>query len=268
MLLDAEARRARAADLDSQTGSAMVREYAQIGAAARQQVPARRGWRPPGLIYDDNPDMRAPWVQPIFTHAGPDTLVLNVGGGPRRYGAADVNLNIAGFHNVDLVADAHAIPLLDSSVDSVVCNAVLEHVRNPEQVVAEMVRVLRPGGLLYAEVPFIFFFHGYPSDYRRYTSEGMRQLFSALTDVRLSQSGGPMSALLQTANIVFEDMLPARPRWLRKAFNGSFRLLTFPLKHLDRRWIWRPELTRVACGYRVLGRKPAALPAAGAAHGA
>jgi SAM-dependent methyltransferase len=256
ILLNGSGAQMREAELGTDTGAAMVREYAQAGAAATG--PVRRGWRPPQLIWDDNPDMKAGFVRRIFDHAGPATVVLNVGGGPRRYGANDVNLNISGFHNVDLIADAHDIPLLSNSVDSIVCNAVLEHVRYPERVVEEMVRVLKPGGLLYAEVPFIFFFHGYPSDYRRYTYEGMRLLFGALGELEVSLSGGPMSALLQTANIVFEDMLPAQPRIVRKAFNGAFRLFTFPLKYLDRMWRDKPQAPRVACGYRVLGRKPAA----------
>jgi SAM-dependent methyltransferase len=247
----------RDAELGSVTGAAMVREYTSIEvveAAAPHRGLLER-LRPPGLIYDDNPDMQAPWVRRIFDHVGPETLVLNVGGGPRRYGVADINLNISKFPNVDLVADAHEIPLLSASVDSVICNAVLEHVRSPERVVEELLRVLKPGGLLYAEVPFIFFFHGYPSDYRRYTYEGMRLLFGDLDALEVSLSGGPMSALLQTANIVLEDMLPERARLTRKAFNGTFRLLTFPLKYLDRLWTHRPDKPRVACGYRVLGRK-------------
>lgn len=45
-----------------------------------------------------------------------------------------------------LVADAHAVPLADSCVDGVVIQAVLEHVLDPQRVVEEIVRVLKPGG--------------------------------------------------------------------------------------------------------------------------
>lgn len=247
----------RERELGSATGSAMVGEY------EAQRTPRKDRWswlRPPGLILDPNPDMRAAHTLPIFEHAGPDTLVLNVGGGPRRYMPNDIALNIAPFINVDLVADAHEIPLRDGSVDSVICNAVLEHVYSPERVVAEMVRVLKPGGMLYAEVPFMFFFHGYPNDFRRYTREGMRRLFGALDPLEIGLSGGPMSALLQTSNIVLQGFVPERPAVLRKGFNGLFRWLLFPLKYLDLWLAKQPDAHLAACGFYVIGRKPADKP--------
>lgn len=45
------------------------------------------------------------------------------------------------------------LPLPDASVDLIVCHTVLEHVRDPRQVVAEMFRVLRPGGMVHLELP-------------------------------------------------------------------------------------------------------------------
>lgn len=44
------------------------------------------------------------------------------------------------------VADAHALPLADGEADLVICQHVLAHVRDPQQVLAEMVRITRPGG--------------------------------------------------------------------------------------------------------------------------
>jgi SAM-dependent methyltransferase len=42
--------------------------------------------------------------------------------------------------------DAHALPFADASFDGLFCLQVLEHVRDPKQVVKEMSRVLKPGG--------------------------------------------------------------------------------------------------------------------------
>lgn len=47
-----------------------------------------------------------------------------------------------------LVADAAELPLPDSSVDFVLLRYVLQHVPRPEQVLAETLRVLRPGGVV------------------------------------------------------------------------------------------------------------------------
>jgi len=47
-----------------------------------------------------------------------------------------------------LVADAHALPFKDESVDYVLSLAVLEHLRNPFNAGQEMFRVLRRGAML------------------------------------------------------------------------------------------------------------------------
>jgi 2-polyprenyl-6-hydroxyphenyl methylase/3-demethylubiquinone-9 3-methyltransferase len=53
-----------------------------------------------------------------------------------------------------VAADAARLPLAPASFDVVVLSAILEHVLEPEAVVAECARVLRPGGCLVAYVPW------------------------------------------------------------------------------------------------------------------
>jgi len=48
--------------------------------------------------------------------------------------------------------DALALPFHDGAFDLVLSGGLLEHFREPEPVLAEMVRVLRPGGTFYADV--------------------------------------------------------------------------------------------------------------------
>jgi ubiquinone/menaquinone biosynthesis C-methylase UbiE len=45
------------------------------------------------------------------------------------------------------------IPLEDSSLDAVICSEVLEHVESPEESIIEMIRVLKPGGIIALSVP-------------------------------------------------------------------------------------------------------------------
>jgi uncharacterized protein YbaR (Trm112 family) len=259
-LLSTSSQRLKADVLDTPSGEAMVAEYRQMDPVSTGK--ARQRWyqalKPPQCLLHTNPDLDAPHTRPIFDHRGPDTLVLNVGGGPHRYRDNEITLNLEAFLNVDVVGDAHNLPLRSASVDSVICNAVLEHVRDADRVVSEMLRVVRPGGYVYAEVPFIFFFHGYPSDYRRFTREGLRQLFSQLPDASIGIAAGPMSALLLSGNAVLQMMIPSRLPLLRKAVNGAYRLLTFPLKYLDLLLNRSPEADIFAVGFYVLGRKPGA----------
>jgi SAM-dependent methyltransferase len=46
-------------------------------------------------------------------------------------------------------ADSERMPLAEASVDVVICNHVYEHVVDPERLLAELRRVVRPEGLLY-----------------------------------------------------------------------------------------------------------------------
>ena len=50
-------------------------------------------------------------------------------------------------------ADIVSIPLLDSSLDAVICSEVLEHVNSPQESIKELIRVLKPGGVLALSVP-------------------------------------------------------------------------------------------------------------------
>ena len=45
-----------------------------------------------------------------------------------------------------MVGNAESLPLGDESQDFAVCNSILEHVLDPDRVLSEVARVLRPGG--------------------------------------------------------------------------------------------------------------------------
>lgn len=50
-------------------------------------------------------------------------------------------------------ADAAALPFADGSVDTIIMNDAMEHVAKPEAVLAETMRILRPGGRLFVNFP-------------------------------------------------------------------------------------------------------------------
>ena len=51
------------------------------------------------------------------------------------------------------VSDINNMPFQDGSYDSVICSEVLEHVPAPEESIKELIRVLKPGGVLALSVP-------------------------------------------------------------------------------------------------------------------
>ena len=82
-------------------------------------------------------------------------------------------------YHPDIIGDIHDIPLADETKEAILCLAVLEHVKNPFTAMAEMHRVLKPGGKLLIYVPFLYYYHahsGYYKDYWRYTHDGLEEL--------------------------------------------------------------------------------------------
>ena len=71
---------------------------------------------------------------------------------PYSVRAVRENLRRSGKTGDALFGDALALPFADGSFDVVLSGGLLEHFREPGAVVREMARVLRPGGLLYADI--------------------------------------------------------------------------------------------------------------------
>jgi SAM-dependent methyltransferase len=91
-------------------------------------------------------------------------IVLVIGGGTIGSGADElyndrsielVGTDVYASPHTALVADAHKLPFEDGVFDGVWVQAVLEHVLEPATAVAEIYRVLRREGLVYAETPFM-----------------------------------------------------------------------------------------------------------------
>ncbi|MEA2338063.1 MAG: hypothetical protein QOE82_2070 [Thermoanaerobaculia bacterium] len=78
-----------------------------------------------------------------------------------------------------VIGPLEVMPFADESFDSVLCNAVLEHVRDAELAIRELTRVVRKGGHLVVAVPFLQPYHACPGDFRRYTADGLAQLGKA-----------------------------------------------------------------------------------------
>lgn len=76
----------------------------------------------------------------------------------------------------DIFYDGKTIPVQDHSYDGILSTQTLEHVPNPDVIVAEWARVLKDGGMLLITMPFMWPEHEMPYDYQRYSSGGLRFL--------------------------------------------------------------------------------------------
>jgi SAM-dependent methyltransferase len=149
-----------------------------------------------------------------------------------------VNLDVAPAVGVDIVANASRLPFLDSSCDLIACLALLEHVSDPDQVVREIHRVLKPAGEAQVVVPFCHPYHAYPADYSRFSRENLQRLFSDFRDVDIGIRTGPTTTMLTFLTYYLKLILPVHcPNRLRRTANrlivGGAGWLMFPLKYLD-----------------------------------
>jgi len=88
-----------------------------------------------------------------------------------------IGLDIVPGPNVDVVAEEFRYPFPDMTFDAVVSGCTMEHVTAIWDWVPELVRLLKPGGLLAIVTHTRFYEHRYPLDCWRVLTDGMRYLF-------------------------------------------------------------------------------------------
>lgn len=184
--------------------------------------------------------------------------VLNIGAGGEigellaELGVKAVSVDIDPDRRPDIMASAEDLKMLaDASVDAVFCIEVLEHVRVPATAVAEIRRVLRPGGILIGSTPFLLGIHDAPADFWRFTRSGLEQIFSAFEFTALRERNGYFAA---TAVLLTRRFATGSPRQRRLALLLSPLLLplAWMLERFDR-WLPDPGATT---GYFFVLRKP------------
>jgi len=190
--------------------------------------------------------------------AGREGTYLNLGSGNTDLLPEIVNVDVAAYEAVDIVCDIRRLPFPDGSVDGVLSISVLEHVPDPEAVLAEIHRVLRPGGFVYTDVPFVVGYHASPGDFRRWTHEGVALLHRGFETTRIVLNGGPTSALLWVFQEWLAVALSFGSRRLHTVIYVLAMLITFPIKFLDFFLNRNPLSRHVSSCFIYVGRKPAA----------
>jgi SAM-dependent methyltransferase len=170
----------------------------------------------------------------------------------QHYETVVVSDVIAGT-NVDVICDGAALPFEDACFDCAVAIAVLEHVIDPGQVVAEIRRVLRPGGLVAADTPFLQGVHMKQFDFTRFTDLGHRYLFRHFDELERGVSVGPGSALAWSLLYFFRSF--AWGRMSGYVLSAGARLLFFWLKYFDLLLSGKPGAVDGAGGLYFIGVK-------------
>jgi SAM-dependent methyltransferase len=187
--------------------------------------------------------------------------VLNLGSGAGqfdRYLSTEVktiNLDISSSsRNLHVIADAHFLPFKDECLDIVYSIAVLEHVKKPWIVADEIFRVLRLGGHVVLELPFLNVIHD-EHDYFRFTDKGLRSLFDeGRFDLVLAQVGAGGGSFLSVFFLeYFKQFVPSE--YLKALWRLSMRYLFCLFKYLDLPIGSSKGLRITANSFSFIGRK-------------
>ncbi|MGQ9523725.1 MAG: class I SAM-dependent methyltransferase [Armatimonadota bacterium] len=127
------------------------------------------------------------FVRQASTVVPTGALLLDAGAGEGRYKDLFAHCRYIGadfalgdpswdYSGLDVVCDLACLPFRASTFDAVLCTQVLEHVPEPAQVLSELSRCTKPGGLLVLTAPLTSEEHQQPYDFYRYTSYGLTYL--------------------------------------------------------------------------------------------
>jgi SAM-dependent methyltransferase len=174
----------------------------------------------------------------------------------------------------DVYYNGEVLPFADGEFDTVLSNQVVEHVPDPRAHLAELARVLRPGGHLILTVPFSYREHAVPNDFHRFTQYALSRYCAevALDVVVLRPRGGMWRAIGQKVNshlaidvarmtpvlqdlgsLTYEPSSRQRPRyWLLPVVAPALAVVAAGARLLDR----IDPVPSDTLGYLLVAKKP------------
>lgn len=128
----------------------------------------------------------------------------------------------------DYTWDGLSMPFGNDQFDTLMATEVLEHCPDPGLTIREMQRVLKPGGLIFFTVPFLWYLHEVPHDEYRYTPFALERILkeSGLEEIEIKAHGGWNMSMAQMLGlwIAFTKKGKHQKRW-GKLLNPFIRKL-------------------------------------------
>jgi SAM-dependent methyltransferase len=211
-----------------------------------------------GSIYADQ--NRSAVVNRVLSNVlqtvAPDGVAVNIGAGSTRLPRV-INLELADAPNIDIIGCGARLPFRSNSVDLVIAQEVLEHVADFLNLVNEIHRVLKPGGVFFCQVPFQIGFHPGPSDYWRFSRQALEHVFSAphwaREELRITLGHG--SGFYRIAVEFVAVTISCFTQKLYRPAKALSALALYPFKWFDLLTPMSAEKDRIAGGYLCVARK-------------
>lgn len=163
--------------------------------------------------------------------------VLDVGAGNQPYREFVLaRKNVSSYTALDLADngayargevlwDGVRMPFKECYFDTAMATEVLEHCPEPLITLGEIHRVLKPSGVFFLTVPFLWPLHDAPNDEFRYTPWSLERLLlqAGFTDIKLWPTGGWNAALVQSIGLY------TRRAPMNERLRGVLSLVCLPL---------------------------------------
>lgn len=182
---------------------------------------------------------------------------LNIGSGSSNLHHSLINLDIVFNPAIHCCGRAETLPFTDKSFSLIISQEVLEHVQHPIMALDEMFRVLKNNGTLYLQVPFIIGYHPGPTDFWRFTKEGIKEIVEqsgfVCEEIGISVGGGTgfYRIVVEFIAVLFSQVSEK----LYLPCKGIAALLLFPFKWVDPLLLKGKQSDRIAGGYYVVAKK-------------
>jgi SAM-dependent methyltransferase len=184
---------------------------------------------PSWLVLSKRREVFTQWLG-RFDHS--NAIVLDVGGRIQPYRSLIngrpslyVAVDLLQTPLVDIVGNAAQLPLRNDCFDLVLCTQMLEYAAEPRKVIAEIYRVLKPGGYLLLSAPAV---HPQDSDRDswRFLPGALRELLVEFSAVDIAPEGSSVTGFIRTINVCLISFTPMA------AFRGLFRFTIVPMLNL------------------------------------
>jgi hypothetical protein len=172
-----------------------------------------------------------------------------------------ISIDVVPLPNVEVIAEAEALPFADNAIAYLISGAVFEHLCDPLKAIREVRRVLREGGGFYIDTAFMQGYHGFPGHYFNMTPQAIETFL--LDDFEREHAlvplpGSPIYSIEDTLRRLLEA-LPASERSSLLSMSIEKFLDECSNRLRSPQWFaLLPEHTRrsLAASFVVAGRKP------------